>query len=138
MLVRDAMNAVTVTIGPSHTIRDAARRMMAGGTGAAIVFDPELPGPGIITERDVLAVAGRDQDIDHELVRDHLTSELVYAEPDWPLHRAAEAMTAGRFRHIAVIEDGEIVGILSMRDIVRSWVAHGLDLAAASGEPRVT
>src|ERR1700722_18760231 len=100
MLVRDAMNPVTVTIGPSHTMRDAARRMMAGGTGAAIVFDPEMPGPGIVTERDVLAVAGNDQDLDHELVRDHLPSELVYAEPDWPLHRAAEAMTAGRFRHI--------------------------------------
>jgi signal-transduction protein with cAMP-binding, CBS, and nucleotidyltransferase domain len=136
MLVRDAMNAVTVTIGPSHTMRDAARRMIAGGTGAAIVFDPELPGPGIVTERDLLAVAGRDQDVDHELVRDHLTSELVYAEPDWPLHRAAEAMTAGRFRHIVVVQDGEIVGILSMRDIVRSWVAHGFDLAAASGEVR--
>ena len=136
MLVRDAMNPVTVTIGPSHTMRDAARRMIAGATGAAIVFDPELPGPGIVTERDILAVAGRDQDIDRELVRDHLTSELVYAEPDWPLHRAAEAMTTGRFRHIVVIDDGEIVGILSMRDIVRRWVADGLDLAAASGEAR--
>jgi signal-transduction protein with cAMP-binding, CBS, and nucleotidyltransferase domain len=137
MLVRDAMNPVTVTIGPSHTMRDAARRMMAGGTGAAIVFDPEMPGPGIVTERDVLAVAGNDQDLDHELVRDHLTSELVYAEPDWPLHRAAEAMTAGRFRHIVVVQDSEIVGILSMRDIVRRWVAGGFDLAAASGEVRV-
>jgi signal-transduction protein with cAMP-binding, CBS, and nucleotidyltransferase domain len=136
MLVRDAMNAVTVTIGPSHTMREAARRMMAGGTGAAIVFDPEMPGPGIVTERDVLAVAGQDQDLDRELVQDHLTSELVYAEPDWPLHRAAEAMTAGRFRHIVVIEDGEVVGILSMRDIVRRWVAGGFDLAAASGEAR--
>jgi signal-transduction protein with cAMP-binding, CBS, and nucleotidyltransferase domain len=137
MLVRDAMNSVTVTIGPSHTMRDAARRMIAGGTGAAIVFDPELPGPGIVTERDVLAVAGNDQDIDSELVRDHLTAELVYAEPDWPLHRAAEAMTAGRFRHIVVVQDGEIVGILSMRDIVRRWVAGGFDLAAVSGEVRV-
>ncbi len=137
MLVRDAMNPVTVTVGPSHTMRDAARRMMAGGTGAAIVFDPDLPGPGIVTERDVLAVAGNGQDLDRELVQDHLTSELVYAEPDWPLHRAAEAMTAGRFRHIVVVQDGEIVGILSMRDIVRRWVAGGFDLAAASGEVRI-
>src|SRR5579875_1984894 len=137
MLVRDAMNPITVTIGPSHTMRAAARRMMAGGTGAAVVFDPELPGPGIVTERDVLAVAGGDRDLDHELVRDHLTLDLVYAEPDWPLHRAAEAMTAGRFRHIVVIEDGDVVGILSMRDIVRCWVEGGFDLAAVAGEARV-
>jgi len=137
MLVREAMTPVTVTIGPSHTMRDAARRMMAGHTGAAIVFDPEMPGPGIVTERDVLAVAGGDQDLDRELVRDHLTSELVYAEPDWPLHRAAEAMTAGRFRHIVVVEDGEVVGILSMRDIVRRWVEGGFDLAAVAGEVRI-
>lgn len=136
MLVREAMNAVTVTIGPSHTMRDAARRMMAGGTGAAVVFDPELPGPGIVTERDVLAVAGADQDLDHELVQDHLTADLVYAEPGWPLHRAAEAMNAGRFRHIVVVEDGSVVGILSMRDIVRRWVEGGFDLAAAAGEAR--
>lgn len=137
MLVREAMNAVTVTVGPSHTMREAARRMMRGATGAAIVFDPELPGPGIVTERDVLAVAGGGLDLDQELVRDHLTLGLVYAEPDWPLHRAAETMTAGRFRHIVVIDDGEVVGILSMRDIVRCWVRGGLDLATASGEIRV-
>jgi len=131
MLVREAMNAVTVTVGPSHTMRDAARRMMNGATGAAIVFDPELPGPGIVTERDVLTVAGAGLDLDGELVRDHLTSELVYAEPDWPLHRAAEAMTAGRFRHIVVVEDGEVVGILSMRDIVRCWVRGGIALPTA-------
>ncbi|HLI60911.1 MAG TPA: CBS domain-containing protein [Solirubrobacteraceae bacterium] len=131
MLVREAMNPVTVTIGPSHTMREAARRMMQGGTGAAIVFDPELPGPGIVTERDVLAVAGSGLDLDTEIVRDHLTLELVYAEPDWRLHRAAEAMTAGRFRHIVVVEEGEVVGILSMRDIVRCWVRGGIALPSA-------
>jgi signal-transduction protein with cAMP-binding, CBS, and nucleotidyltransferase domain len=131
MLVREAMNRVTVTIGPSHTMREAARRMMQGATGAAIVFDTELPGPGIVTERDVLTVAGRGLDLDAELVRDHLTLELVYAEPDWLLHRAAEAMTAGRFRHIVVIDDGEVVGILSMRDIVRCWVRGGIALPTA-------
>ena len=136
MLVQEAMNPVTVTVGPSHTMREAARRMIGGGTGSAIVFDPELSAPGIVTERDVLAVAGGDGDLDLELVRDHLTSRIVYAEPDWPMHRAAEAMTSGGFRHIVVIDGGEVVGILSMRDIVRRWVESGLDLAAASSERR--
>jgi CBS domain-containing protein len=138
MLVHEAMNPVSVTVGPSHTMREAARRMIAGHTGAAIVFDPELSAPGIVTERDVLAVAGGDGDLDQELVRDHLTSRLVYAEPEWPMHRAAEAMTAGGFRHIVVIDGGEVGGILSMRDIVRRWVEGGLDLAVASNERRVS
>jgi CBS domain-containing protein len=136
MIVRDAMNPVTVTVGPAHTMREAARRMVKGGTGAAVVFDPEMPAPGIVTERDVLLVAGGGGDLDAELVSDHLTARLVYAEPDWPMHRAAEAMTEGRFRHIVVIDGGEVVGILSMRDIVSRWVKGGLDLAVASGERR--
>jgi CBS domain-containing protein len=136
MLVREAMNPVTVTVGPAHSMREAAHRMVQGGVGAAVVFDPEMPAPGIVTERDVLLVAGGDRDIDSERVSDHLTARLVYAEPDWPLHRAAEAMVAGRFRHIVVIDGGEVVGILAMRDIVRAWVDGGFDLAAASGERR--
>jgi signal-transduction protein with cAMP-binding, CBS, and nucleotidyltransferase domain len=136
VLVRDAMNPVTVTVGPAHTMREAARRMARGGVGAAVVFDPEMPAPGIVTERDVLLVAGEDGDLDSEPVSEHLTARLVYAEPEWPLHRAAEAMTEGRFRHIVVVQDGDVVGILSMRDIVSRWVRDGLDLAAASGERR--
>ena len=136
MLVRDAMNPITVTVGPAHTMREAARRMARGGVGAAVVFDTEMPAPGIVTERDVLTVAGGDGDLDRELVSAHLTPRLVYAEPEWPMNRAAEAMVAGRFRHIVVIDGGEVVGILSMRDIVRAWVENGLELAAASGERR--
>jgi CBS domain-containing protein len=54
MQVRDGMNPVVVTVGPSHTLREAARRMTARGVGAAVIIDDELPGPCIITERDIL------------------------------------------------------------------------------------
>ncbi len=126
MLVRDGMNPIVVTVGPSHTLREAARRMTRGGVGAAVVFDPDLPAPGIITERDILLVAGEDGDLDTELVRAHLTANLVYAGAEWPLERAAEAMTDGRFRHVIVIDGADVTGILSMRDIVRCWVSSGL------------
>jgi CBS domain-containing protein len=121
--VRDAMNRVGVTVGPGHTMREAARRMSDGGTGAAVVIDPEQPGPGIVTERDVLRCVGAGGDVDIELVGGHLTANVVYAAPDWSLERAAEQMTAGGFRHVIVLERSEIVGILSMRDIVGRWVA---------------
>ncbi len=137
MLVRDGMNPIVVTVGPSHTLREAARRMTRGGVGAAVVFDPDLPAPGIITERDILIVAGEDGDLDTELVRDHLTSNLVYAAAEWPLERAAEAMTDGRFRHVIVIDGADVTGILSMRDIVRCWVKNGVlpSISAAGQNP---
>jgi CBS domain-containing protein len=122
MTVRQAMNPVTVTVGSGHTMREAARRMTEGGTGAAVVIDHELPAPGIVTERDVLRCAGSGGDLDDELVGHHLTAHVVYAAPDWPLARAAEQMTVGGFRHVLVMDGPELVGILSMRDIVGNWV----------------
>jgi CBS domain-containing protein len=122
MTVREAMNPVGVTVGSGHTMREAARRMTEGGTGAAVVIDHDLPAPGIVTERDILRCAGSGGNLDAELVGDHLTANVVYAAPDWPLQRAAEQMTHGGFRHVIVIDESELVGILSMRDIVRCWV----------------
>lgn len=125
MLVREGMNRIVVSVGPNHTLREAARRMAAHSVGAAVVMDIDQPGPGIITERDLLYATGRGEDIDLELVGEHLTSNLTYAEADWPLERAAEEMVRGAFRHVVVVEDGEPVGILSMRDIVRCWTTDG-------------
>ena len=122
MQVRDGMSAVVLEAGPSHTLREAARMMAERKVGAAIVNDPEAPGPGILTERDVLEAIGAGQDPDRELVSDHLSARLTFAEPDWPLERAAEAMIQGGFRHLVVVENGNTVGVLSMRDIVRCWV----------------
>ena len=56
---------------------------------------------------------------------DHLRPSLTFASPDWSLERAAEAMVRGGFRHLVVVDGGEIVGVLSMRDIVRCWVTEG-------------
>jgi CBS domain-containing protein len=128
------MNRIVVTVGPSHTLREAARRMTARNVGAAVVMDGEQPGPGIITERDLLRSSGRGEDIDEERVADHLTDEIIYAHADWPLERAAEQMTRGGFRHVIVLDGGEPVGILSMRDIVRCWTSEGAacDIPSAS------
>jgi signal-transduction protein with cAMP-binding, CBS, and nucleotidyltransferase domain len=93
--------------------------------GAAVVIDPESPGPGILTERDVLDVVGGGQDPDQERVRDHLTSHIVFAAPDWSMEEAAVAMIKGGFRHLVVTENGEVAGLLSMRDIVRCWTQDG-------------
>src|ERR671923_3023682 len=125
MQVRTGMRNVVLTVHPGHTLRDAARAMAERGVGAAVVIDPEQPGPGIITERDMLDSLGAGQDPDRELVADHLSANLTFASPDWSLERAAEAMVRGRFRHLVVVDRGELIGVLSMRDIVRCWVSDG-------------
>jgi CBS domain-containing protein len=119
------MSDVVLTIGPEHTLRDAAAAMSRREVGAAVVVDPDAPGPGVITERDILLSVGRGEDPDKEIVADHLTAKLTFASPDWSLERAADAMVRGRFRHLVVVEGSALVGILSMRDIVRCWTADG-------------
>jgi CBS domain-containing protein len=125
MRVRDGMSKVVLTVGPGHTLRDAARLMAERRVGAAVVIDPETPGPGIITERDLLEALGSGQDADAERVAEHLTSDIVFAAPDWSLEEAAVAMVRGGFRHLVVTEGGEVSGLLSMRDIVRCWTEDG-------------
>lgn len=125
MEVRDGMTGVVLTVGPGHTLREAARVMCDRRVGAAVVVDPEAPGPGVLTERDILNAIGSGQDPDRERVADHLTARLTFAAPDWSLERAAAAMVKGGFRHLVVVEGGELAGILSMRDIVRVWTEDG-------------
>ena len=125
MQVSDGMSSEVLTIGPSHTLRDAARAMTERRVGAAVVIDPDQPGFGIITERDLLESVGAGQSIDDEKVSDHLSTNLTFAASDWSLERAAEAMVRGGFRHLVVMDGGVVTGVLSMRDIVRCWTADG-------------
>jgi CBS domain-containing protein len=125
MQVRTGMSQRVLTVNPGLSLRDAAAAMAQRLVGAAVVIDPEQPGPGIVTERDILQSIGAGQDPDIELVSDHLSADLTFAAPDWSLERAAEAMVRGGFRHLVVVDGGNMVGILSMRDIVRVWVSDG-------------
>jgi CBS domain-containing protein len=125
MHVRDGMSSVVLTVNPGHSLREAASAMAERRVGAAVVMDPEQPGPGILTERDLLQSIAKGQDPDHERVADHLSAQLTFAAPDWSLEAAAEAMVRGGFRHLVVVDGGEMRGILSMRDIVRCWVQDG-------------
>jgi CBS domain-containing protein len=121
MQVRDAMSTTVLTIGPNHTLREASRQMLLRKVGAAVVHDPDGEGIGILTERDVLHSVGSGQNTDEERVSDHLTGELVFAAPSWTLEQAAEAMAHGGFRHLIVLDGGDVAGIVSVRDIMRCW-----------------
>jgi CBS domain-containing protein len=128
------MSNLVLTIGPAHTLRQAARMMAARHVGAAVVIDPEHAGIGILTERDILNSVAAGEDPDAELAAQHRTEELTYASPDWTLERAAAAMVKGGFRHLVVVEGHDVAGLLSMRDIVRCWIST----AVAQPEPAVS
>ncbi|MEU3518959.1 CBS domain-containing protein [Streptomyces sp. NPDC006654] len=121
MLVRDAMSTVVLTVGPAHTLRQAAALMSARRVGAAIVHDPDAGGIGILTERDILNSVGLGQDPDREHIHAHTTNDVVFATPTWTLEQAARAMADGGFRHLIVLDGAEPAGIVSVRDIIRCW-----------------
>jgi CBS domain-containing protein len=121
MRVRDAMSTTVLTIGPEHTLRQAARLMSERRTGSAVVVDPEGAGTGIITERDILNAIGGDLDPDSERASAHLTWDVVYAGPDWTLEEAAAMMINRGFRHLVVLDGDDVLGVISVRDVVRVW-----------------
>ncbi|HEY2318193.1 MAG TPA: CBS domain-containing protein [Solirubrobacteraceae bacterium] len=135
MFVSEGMSDVVLTVGPGHSLRDAAAAMWGRRVGAAVVHDPEAQGPGVITERDILRAVAQGKDPNAEHVADHLTANLTFARGDWSLEHAAATMIDGGFRHLVVLDGSDVVGILSMRDIVRVWCGEGAncDVPASAG-----
>lgn len=125
MQVRDGMSEVVLTVGPTHTLREAAAMMAEKQIGAALVSDDETPVPRILSERDILLSLGAGEDPDAERVADHMSDSVIAASPDWSLERAASEMSNRGIRHLVVYEGPDLVGVLSMRDIVRVWTSEG-------------
>lgn len=139
MKVHDGMSAQVLMIGPAHTLREAARMMAVRRVGAAVVVNPDDAGIGILTERDILLSIAAGQSPDTEPAADHCTQDLVFAGRDWTMEEAAAAMVRGGFRHLVVVEGKDVVGLLSMRDIVRVWSATRVPAQAVpSQSSRVT
>jgi CBS domain-containing protein len=115
------MTEDVLTFTPGHSLRAAAKFMADHSVGAVVIIDPEQPGPGIFTERDVVRSLAKGEDPDAERVSDHLTSNAAFADIEWDLEEAADAMAKGGFRHLVVVSNGELCGIISMRDIMRVW-----------------
>jgi CBS domain-containing protein len=130
MRVREAMSKSVVQVGPHHTLRQAAQLMSQRRVGSAIVSDPDGEGVGIITERDVLNALGSGLDPDNARTGDHITWDVVYAGPDWTVEEAAAAQVRGGFRHLVVLDGDAVLGVISVRDVVRCMVVSGTAISA--------
>lgn len=123
MRVADAMSREVLVAARDQTLREVCREMAARNVGAAVVQDDDMPGPGILTERDVLRAVARGADPDATAVAEVMTFEARTATVSWDLDTAAEEMVRHGFRHLVVVDDGgRLAGILSMRDVVRAGV----------------
>ncbi|MEV0455664.1 CBS domain-containing protein [Catellatospora methionotrophica] len=131
MHVREAMSKPVLMVGPQHTLRQAAQLMAMRRVGSAIVIDPDGEGLGIMTERDVLNAIGSGLDPDVEQCANHITWDVVYAAPHWSLEEAAMAMARGGFRHLVVLDGDEVLGIISVRDLMRVWALRRTEAAAS-------
>lgn len=121
MIVSDAMTTDVVTIGPGHSIRAASKLMADHNIGSVVVHDPDGSGPGILTERDVVRAVAAGLDPETSVAADHITTDSAYGSPTWSLDEATEAMRRGGFRHLVVVAGSDVLGIISMRDVVRAW-----------------
>lgn len=126
MQVRDAMTGHVVTVGSGHSLQQASLVMAERNIGSVVIVDPDANGPGILTERDIVRAVASGVDLHTATTSDYLTADATYASPDWTLDDASEAMRRGGFRHLVVVEGGEVLGMLSMRDIVRAWAPEHL------------
>ena len=94
--------------------------MAQAHVGSAVVIDPDV-GVGIISERAILMAIAECQNVDEQIVAHHLSRDAVYADPEWSLDLATDAMRKGGYRHLVVLDAGNVLGVISLRDIVRAW-----------------
>jgi CBS domain-containing protein len=122
--LRDFMSGGDVlTIEPTVTLGEAARAMRRRDVGAAVVYEGgELI--GIFTERDLLRAIAESRHPDEHHVREYMTPDPITLPPDHAPSEAAQIMTERKFRHIPVVEDGELIGIVSIRDLVTATAMH--------------
>jgi CBS domain-containing protein len=114
---RGHMSRDLLSVGPSLPLTEVAKRMVAKDVGAVLVTEGKQL-VGILTERDVLRAVARGID-ENTTVADWMTRDPETLEPDESTEHAAVLMIHGGFRHLPVTENDEVVGMLSIRDLMR-------------------
>ncbi len=117
MMLRDLMTRDVLTTSPETSVAGAARAMTERRIGSACVVDEGGRLLGIITERDVLRAAASGQDLGAERVTEWMTPDPVTIGPDEVPSEVATVMRERNFRHLPVLEDDELIAIVSMRDL---------------------
>ncbi len=124
-ILRSKPDQVVHTIEPSATMREALEKMAYHDIGALVVVDDDARIVGIVTERDYArkgALMGRDSR--ETRVRELMTSPVMYVSPQESNENCMALMTQHRLRHLPVLDGEKLVGVLSMRDLVRDIISE--------------
>ena len=119
--LNEIMSRDVFTVGGDTTVDEVARAMLKGRVGSAIVMDGRFLA-GIFTERDVVRAAASGGDLSAAKVSEWMTPDPVTAPPDIEAEDASETMMAQGFRHLPVVDGNDLIGIVSLRDILRTRV----------------
>lgn len=114
------------TILPSRTVQEAINQLVVHGIGSLLVEDEDTGGIiGIITERDILReCARRSQMLDETKVGDVMTRKLVVGKMSDKVTHLLEVMTNNRVRHLPIMHEGELMGLVSIGDLVKAELDH--------------
>lgn len=121
MTAAEVMSRKLVEVAASSTVAEAATLMARERVGSTLVLEGGRVA-GIFTERDIVRALSLDPDAPREELVHWMTRDPVVIAPEVDVEEAVARMLAGHFRHLPVVEDGAVVGMLSMRDLVRAGV----------------
>ena len=121
--VREVMSPDVATVASDASVSDAAKCMVKGGFGSVILLHGNML-VGILTARDVLRAADNETDLSAASVEDWMTPDPETAEPDLETEDAAGMMLSRGFRHLPVTQDGDLVGIVSLRDVLSARIGR--------------
>jgi CBS domain-containing protein len=107
-----------LTVDAEATLLDAVKRMVDADVGSLLVTDGGTIA-GIVTERDYLRRAAEGGGADEASVREIMSSPLIVATPETPVDECMAIMTDRRIRHLPVVEEGEVIGVISIGDLVK-------------------
>jgi CBS domain-containing protein len=123
LTVRDVMTGHVVTTSPDNPVADAAAAMVRHKVGSALIMQGRLLA-GILTERDVLRAAASGSDLTSSPVSAWMTKDPEQASPDTTVEAALQLMLLHGFRHLPVLEDREVRGVVSLRDLAASRITR--------------
>ena len=129
MLVRQILGTKggggVITLGSKTLVSDAARLLSEKRIGAVIISDDGEAAEGILSERDIVRELGRrGEGCLGDSVTALMTRELISSTPDETADSVLEKMTRGRFRHMPVMEDGKMIGVISIGDVVKARLSE--------------
>jgi len=115
------LSPAVATILRTATLREAVEAMVADGLGLLVVTGASGP-VGVLSERDIVAAVAEDLALEEERVNDHCSGEIVGVDFDATVEEAARGMSDAQIRHLAVTREGQLVGVVSVRDVLRVLV----------------